>query len=186
VTNEELDEMIRILGMISEVLGDLTREPTAIVPSGVWRRLHDAVAEFGDLGTPSQDRNSGPPLLRVRAWLEHLKLATAPTYQPAADDQLIRMIQGLDEHGFTGAQLRFKTAVIDTAYANYVSLGRVKETPKNDAGWIRRTGRRIRKVLEPAATFVDSLSNVPGLGFLGLVSEAISGTTHSINLAEVD
>jgi hypothetical protein len=182
VTDQELDEIIRILRHVEEVLGDLTREPTAVVPAGVWRDLHDAVAELG--GT-EEAPGSAPAFARAARALEALK-GTGGNLAEAAQKEPDDAIASLEAHGFSGSQLRLKVSVLDTAYANYVAHGRISEVPKNDPGWIRRTGHRIRKVLAPASTFLDSLSNVPVLSFLGFVSEAVAATEHAIDVGDAD
>ena len=86
-----------------------------------------------------------------------------------------------EDRGLVGDQLRFKAAVVDVGWADYVAGGRIGDVPKDQPGWLRRSARKLRRVLDPASTVLGSLSFIPGAGLIG---EAVSCVGHALDFAD--
>ena len=48
---------------------------------------------------------------------------------------------------------------------------------------MRKSARRLQKALGPCATVIESMSKLPGLEMLGLVSEAAQAAEHVLGFA---
>lgn len=187
----DVRQLVEMLIKVRDLLDDLVAEPTAAIPPGLWQPLADAVRGLGEPRHAVMLETSTGALLVDDESFPVLTTAASASSLPLERAVASIVTEGAHNNaggafldaGLTGAQLRFKKALLDTAYSAYVAGGRLPIVPKNDGGWIRRQASRLRQALAPAATLLGSLSHIPFLGFLEGVAEAVSGADHAIALA---
>ena len=191
----EARQLVSILVTTHELLSDVAIKPSAAIPVGLWEPIAAALLQLGEPsavveldstgrivtgpdGYPIVKPPATPPGEAESAYVSSLRHFIVTIRQVPPDAEFDR---SLADHGLTGRQLAAKKALVDYGYADYVGGGRLPEVATNDSRWLRRQARRLQRALAPCATTLDSLSNVPGLGVLGLVSEAVSATEQALN-----
>ena len=184
---EDFDILIDIVNKVREVLAELAASPNQVFPAELWEPFRVAMIDLGVMtvtaGVPADGGIANSQVERILSDLSARQWEARNMHEfDAARDALVdsSVSQALTDHGLTGPQLRFKKALIDVAYADYVAHGRVGEIPKDDSRWFRRAGRRIVRFLGPSSTALDSLASV--IPFGGALAEAAGLAEHAIEL----
>jgi hypothetical protein len=186
---EDARTLVELLVKIHELLRDVAKGPTSALPPGLWQPLADAI---NDLGDPSSVLvSSERPGERFQVDADgHPLLAPNPTPRGPLPSAVVRIVsrpaneaidQGMEDHGFTGAPLALKKALVDYGHTAYMAGGRLPEIPKNDEHWLRRAAGQLHDALGPAATVVGSLSKVAGFDFLGAADQTVNGVRHALD-----